>query len=201
MRGPAIAKQACSPMRSLFITLVLLLASPAWAARAIVVLGAHLESNGTPSVALDARLKRALLLAKADPASKVLVSGGSGGAWGKEAPVMARWLEARGVSRKRILVEDHSRHTGENADLSVPLLRDAGIDEVTVVTSRYHLPRARFHVRWALRAAGLGHVRVDGEGAEDDLHGLRRFVTAVRERLKIARDLRWRLGRRMNRVE
>ena len=46
--------------------------------------------------------------------------------------VMARWQEGR------------SRTTWENAALSAPLLRDAGVRRIVLVTQAWHMPRARW---------------------------------------------------------
>ncbi len=187
-------------MLRLFLVWVLLLVSAiaeAKGARALLVFGTAVEKDGRPSAKLERRLTLAARLAKRDPHALVVVSGGANEGWTAEGPVMARWLTAHGIEPSRILVESNARHTGENADFSVPLLTGAGVSQVTVVTERYHLVRAKLHLRAALRERGAVGVVVDGAGADDGLRGRKRLVTMIEETKKVLRDmlLRWRAAR------
>ncbi len=53
-----------------------------------------------------------------------------------------RLLEARGVPRSAIRLEPKSANTKQNAQFSVPMLREAGARRVIIVTSWYHSRRA-----------------------------------------------------------
>jgi len=169
------------------------------AERALVVFGAGVRPDGTPSASMLRRLETALDLARVDPKARLVVSGGSVVSPITEGPAMARWLVRRGISPGRILVESRARHTGENADLVVPLLRRAGASAVTVVTERYHARRARFHMRAALREAGMGQLPVAAHPAPDGLRGLARVGAWMRESAKIVRDSGIRLYHRVAR--
>ena len=60
-------------------------------------------------------------------------------------------LTEGGVPADRILLEDTSRTTLENAENAMALMKTAGLTEAVVVTDRYHCPRA-----WlTFRALGL----------------------------------------------
>jgi uncharacterized SAM-binding protein YcdF (DUF218 family) len=59
-----------------------------------------------------------------------------------EAAVVARQLEAWGIAKDRILVEDRARNTRENAVYSQQIARERGISRVVVVTSAFHMTRA-----------------------------------------------------------
>jgi uncharacterized SAM-binding protein YcdF (DUF218 family) len=190
------------PMRlsALAVLVALTLAtSPVSAREALVVFGAATRPDGTPSPPLLRRLEQAAKLAKSRPQALVVVSGGAvkGPAEGR---VMARWLRQHGIAKARIVVEPRARHTGENADFVAPLLRGQGVHRVTLVTERYHARRARFHLRWALRALGgaLGKVPVKSSPADDGLRGWARARRWLRETAKIVRDVpsRWRSWRR-----
>lgn len=61
--------------------------------------------------------------------------------WG-EAKVLARQLEAWGIDRGRILLEEQARNTHENAIHSERIARERGFDKVLVITSAFHMPRA-----------------------------------------------------------
>jgi len=65
------------------------------------------------------------------------------GGYGEHAPgpVMAQVLRDE-FQVPVAAVEDQSRTTWENADMTVPLLRAAGIGHVLLVTQAWHMPRA-----------------------------------------------------------
>lgn len=61
--------------------------------------------------------------------------------WG-EAVVLGRQLEAWGIAKDRIIVEDKARNTHENAVQTQAIARDRGFQRVLIVTSAFHMPRA-----------------------------------------------------------
>lgn len=110
---------------------------------ALVALGAALRPGGRPSPALTRRIETAARLFAAGRAPLVLVTGGATGAGPlSEAEAMRRALAALGVPEAAILVEDRARDTLENARLSIPILRRAGVERAVLVTDRIHMPRA-----------------------------------------------------------
>jgi vancomycin permeability regulator SanA len=182
------------PLSRWILLVVLSLSSAAQAAdHALVVLGAAVQQDGRPGAALQRRLDLALALAQRDPEAIVIVTGGAVASEHAEAPTMAQWLTDRGIPRSRIVVESAARHTGENADFTVPLLKAAGVKRATVVTDQSHLLRGLFHTRAALRTVGLGDVVVDGAGADEGLGGLDRLTSNVQERVRLLRDAYFRL--------
>ena len=94
-------------------------------ADALVVLG------GTPD-----RPVRAAELFKQGEAPKILVSGFGDGMSNEKL------LEKEGVANAAIILEPKSRTTRENAEFSIPLLRQMGAHRVIIVTSWYHSRRA-----------------------------------------------------------
>jgi uncharacterized SAM-binding protein YcdF (DUF218 family) len=116
----------------------------------IIVLGGAADAwvsqaRGQPNVKASAdRLIAGAMLARRYPAAKVLFTGGSariGGGPDEAAPSRAI-LEALGVAPERLLVEDRSRNTWENARLSFPLADPAADETWLLVTSASHMPRA-----------------------------------------------------------
>jgi uncharacterized SAM-binding protein YcdF (DUF218 family) len=95
-------------------------------ADAIVVLG-----GGWPD-----RPERAAKLLKEGEAPKILVSG-----YG-DCVSNEKLLEREGVTSSDIILESKSRTTQENAEFSIPLLRQMGAHRVIIVTSWYHSRRA-----------------------------------------------------------
>jgi uncharacterized SAM-binding protein YcdF (DUF218 family) len=84
-------------------------------------------------------------LARRFPRSRVVVSGGSGDLHDPlaiEAPLTVRLLERLGVATERIILEDHSRNTAENAAFTRELLQPKAGERWLLITSAYHMPRA-----------------------------------------------------------
>jgi DUF218 domain-containing protein/tetratricopeptide repeat protein len=107
-------------------------------AEAYVVLGYQLPL----AAQLHGRLEVALAAARRYPGARFLLSGGRAGDAGTEAKVMLAWLHDRDVSPSRMLLEDRSVDTIENALFSLSVAADAGIREVAVISSASHSIRA-----------------------------------------------------------
>lgn len=113
----------------------------------MAILGYQLDNQGNlQKVAID-RLKKAKELAKAYPKSKIICSGGAPRKDDvtnrvTEAQAMANWLIREGISPERILLEDKSTDTIENAMNTIKMMNKEGIRDVTVVTSVSHMRRA-----------------------------------------------------------
>ena len=111
---------------------------------AIVVLGFCLNPDGSMKKELEGRLFKAVSIYKKYPNSYILVTGGGTATQNKqatEANCMADWLEENGVSRDKIIIENKSQTTIENALFSAEILNDKypKIDKITIVTSDYHI--------------------------------------------------------------
>ena len=121
---------------------------------------AHPGVNGSaPSLSMCNRLDAALDYLGANPDALAVVSGGQGdGEDITEAQAMADYLTAHGIDSARIMQEDQSRTTRENLENSFAILRARGYapaDGVGIVTSEYHLYRAK-HMARALGAEPVG---------------------------------------------
>lgn len=107
----------------------------------LVVLGAGLRPDGTPSEALRYRLDAALTYLEENPETDCVVSGGQGfGEVRTEADAMAEYLVEHGLDEGRITKEERSSTTAENLRFSSALLEPGA--EVGVVTNDFHLYRA-----------------------------------------------------------
>ena len=82
------------------------------------------------------RPARAVELFKQGVAPKILVSGNGDCEWIKN------FLERNGVPGAAITLESRSGTTRENAEFSIPLLRQMGAQRVIIVTSWFHSRRA-----------------------------------------------------------
>ena len=90
------------------------------------------------------RLWHAARLYHAGKAPRVLLSGGvTRTGDGSEAEAMRRFLIDMGVPAAAIELEDASQNTAGNAALTAQALKTQGVDQVILVTSALHMPRAR----------------------------------------------------------
>ena len=111
-------------------------------AHAFIVLGYELD-KGEMTDELKGRCEAAACAAKAFPDS-ILVC--SGGATGKDNPerhteagLMKAYLSGScGIPEERILTDESARTTVENAVNTFAILREQGIQSMTLVTSSYH---------------------------------------------------------------
>ncbi|MBX3188865.1 MAG: YdcF family protein [Labilithrix sp.] len=85
-------------------------------------------------------------LLRAGKARYVIVSGATMdptlAAFG-EAVVLGRQLEDWGIAKDRIIIEDRAKNTRENAVYTKAIVEARGFERVLVVTSAFHMPRAR----------------------------------------------------------
>ena len=120
---------------------------PVTGKHAFVVLGFQLE-NGEMTDELKGRCDAAAAAAKAFPDSVIVCSGGMTGANNPgnhtEAGLMKAYLsDVCGIDPERILTEEKSMDTAENAVNTMPILREQGIETITIVTSAYHQRRGQ----------------------------------------------------------
>lgn len=94
------------------------------------------------------RYTAVLALARRFPQARVLFTGGSGalsdlgGIVTSEADMAERFFLDQGIAPGRLLLEDQSRNTAENARLSLALAAPGPGETWVLLTSAFHLPRA-----------------------------------------------------------
>ena len=143
----------------------------------IVVLGAGLQSDGTPSHMLEDRIKVGVNVLNATGAKYILMSGDKSGDYYDEPWAMRKYAEEMGVESSKILVDNSGFSTFE----SITRLKDEfGFDNVVVITQKYHLYRALYI------AEDCG---IDAGGVSADLRTYRnQFVRDIREILARVKD-------------
>ena len=114
----------------------------------IVVLGGNTQANRANwfepynrATASD-RIDRAAALYFAGRAPKILLSGGALKGKVSEARVMAKILRQRGIPESALILENDSRFTYENAQLSDRTMQTNHLKRALLVTSALHMPRA-----------------------------------------------------------
>jgi uncharacterized SAM-binding protein YcdF (DUF218 family) len=137
------------------------------------------------------RLTEAVSLARRFPTAKVVFTGGAGTLIGKgdvAAQEVRDFLVDAGVERERIILEDASRNTRENATLTHDLVKPRAGSRWVLVTSAFHMPRsiavfrrAGFDcIAWPVdyRTAGAGDLVRFFDSIDN---GLRRIDVAAKE--------------------
>jgi uncharacterized SAM-binding protein YcdF (DUF218 family) len=163
----------------------------------IVVLGGAIvpdvsASRGHPQLNEAAeRMTAALALARQFPQARILFSGGNASLTVTdvtEAQAAEKLFVSLGLPRERLLLEDRSRNTAENAAFSLQLAQPKPGERWLLVTSAHHMPRAigcfrkagfaveAYPVDWRTRGPQTGVDSFDRLSA-----GLARTDAAVRE--------------------
>ena len=130
---------------------------------AMIVLGAQVKPDGTPSLQLQWRIDAAAKAWKERQSLIVVCGAQGGGEPAPEAHVMRDELIKQGVTAEMILMDDKSFNTRQNIANAVKLLEGHEVDHVLVVTSDYHLARAMAIAEDAgMDASGIGAPTLQG---------------------------------------
>jgi uncharacterized SAM-binding protein YcdF (DUF218 family) len=148
------------------------------------------------------RLTVVPMLASRYPDAKFIFSGGNASVFGgpAEADYVLPLFESFGVSRARVAIENASRNTAENAELSKKLAAPKPGERWVIITSAFHMPRSI----GSFRAAGFDveayPVDYRTTGPQDDFSffqsftgGLSRVDVVTRE--SIGMLMYWLTGR------
>ena len=134
----------------------------------IVVLGFQLEPDGTMKEELIQRLNVALSSARKYPKAYLVCTGGGTAKENEsatEAGEMAKWLEEHGVDKERIIVEDNSITTAQNAIFTYDILtsRYPSVKKLSIVSSDYHIATGEllFRAESILRVGVPGNEKLE----------------------------------------
>ena len=145
---------------------------------AIVVLGASVLPDRTPSTMLRYRLDAAYELYCAGVSEKVLLSGDHRPGEYDEVDVMIEYLVVKGIPEEKLVAD----YEGANTYLSMSRLGEFGIQKAVVVTQNYHQYRA-------LYIGGKAGTELTGAVAEDIGFSGDTVLRIVREWLASVKDL------------
>ena len=109
---------------------------------AIVVLGAQVKEDGTPSVQLEWRLEEALAMWREKPCLIVCCGAQGVNEPASEGDVMRQWFIDRGVPADQVVSDPDSFNTKQNIEHAARIVAPYGVTRVLIITSDYHLPRA-----------------------------------------------------------
>ena len=134
----------------------------------IVVLGFQLNPDGTMKDELIQRLTVALNSAKKYPNAYIVCTGGgtaSENAAASEAGEMAKWLVEQGIDQKRVIIEDNSITTAQNAIFTYDILTSLypSVKKLAIVSSDYHIATGEllFKAESILRANAPGNEKLE----------------------------------------
>lgn len=159
----------------------------------IIVLGGALDlgetvAHGIPSLNDAAeRMTEFAALIRRYPSAKYIFTGGSGAIFSSElteADVAKQLMDELGLDTSRIIFENKSRNTYENALFSKRLLNPSADESWILVTSAAHMPRSVGifrHLGWPVIPDPVAYKSNDG-GFSNDM-GIKFYYldTAVRE--------------------
>lgn len=109
----------------------------------IVIFGAAVRRDGSPSAALLRRIGYGWQAARAWPDAPVVCSGGVGRAGPSEASVMLEVLGRDGVAPDRLIPDEDSLDTLQSVAVAARRARALGSPFVVVCSDGYHVPRIR----------------------------------------------------------
>ena len=134
----------------------------------IAVLGFQLEPDGSMKDELVNRLTVALRCVEKYPQAYIVCTGGGTAEKNEnatEAGEMAKWLEKKGVDKKRIIVEDTSITTAQNAIFTYDILTSLypSVKKLAIVSSDYHIATGEllFKAEAILRANRPGNEKLE----------------------------------------
>ena len=134
----------------------------------IVVLGFQLNPDGSMKDELIHRLETALASAEKYPNAYIVCTGGgtaSENESASEAGEMAKWLLEHGVAQKRVIVEDNSITTAQNALFTYDILTSLYpfVKKLAIVSSDYHIATGEllFKAEAILRAGVPGGEKLE----------------------------------------
>ena len=128
----------------------------------LVALGFQLNPDGTMRDELIERLKVVLAASQKYPQALIACTGGGTAAddpSATEAGRMAEWLEAQGVDPSRLIVENHSLTTAQNAIFTFDILAEQypQVRQIAIISSDYHIATGTllFGAEGILRDSGI----------------------------------------------
>ncbi|QQO10166.1 YdcF family protein [Breznakiella homolactica] len=159
----------------------------------IIILGSPNDNEGNLSPIAESRLTRGAGELNRHPGFRILLTGGFGKHFNETN--QPHWKYARDfLLRERSVPEEaflpeaaESGNTVEDLEISRPLILKYGIRNIIIVTSEFHVPRARYIAEKVFADSG---VTLDFSGASDAeldenlLRSLREHETQAIEYLK-----------------
>jgi SanA protein len=139
------------------------------AATVVIVPGARVYADGTPSPMLVDRLDTAVELYKLGKVKKVLVSGNNGPGGNRQVDVMLQYCLDHGIPAQDVFTDYQGFDTYDTMYRARDVFQ---VKDALIATQDYHLPRAVYIART------LG---IDATGVSANIQPYSQWVSAVRE--------------------
>ncbi|WP_299808241.1 YdcF family protein [uncultured Shewanella sp.] len=154
--------------------------------RVIIVLGSPNDNLGNLSDIALSRCQAAFEQYQQWPDSKLLLTGGFGEHFNQTNTAHALYCQAylidRGISKSAFTNIALSRFTFEDATLSKPIIEEHGFDELCLVTSEFHLPRAKLIFSGLFPNLSFHYVATKTPVSESQLQQLIQHELSVMDR-------------------
>ena len=143
----------------------------------IIVLGAGVRPDGTPSSMLKDRLDKAVELYEAGVSDKIIVSGDHREANYDEVNTMKGYLIEKGISSEAIFMDHAGLSTYDTMYRAVNIF---GVESAVVVTQKYHMYRALYDAK-ALGIDAKGVTAVEIEYSGQTYRELREILARIKD--------------------
>ena len=112
-----------------------------------IILGNRVNDDGTITEIQKERLEMAIEIEKEFSPDYFILSGGSPNklAGISEAKGMYDYLVAKGFNKDKLILEDKSFSTKQNAEFSIPIAEKLGAEIIIVCSSLYHFEDLQYH--------------------------------------------------------
>lgn len=154
--------------------------------RVIVVLGGPNDDKGNLSTIALSRCDLAWSVFKSVTSCKVLCTGGIGDNFNPtkvaHGEYTKQYLINKGIPAKAFLETVHSRFTFEDAVLSKPILQLANARHITLITSDFHMNRARYIFSHVFKDYDIDFMASDTLLSPHELTRLQAHELSVMER-------------------
>lgn len=146
----------------------------------VVVLGAGLKDDGTPSHMLEDRIKVGVEVFNRTGAKYILMSGDHSDQYYDEPGAMKKYAEGLGADPSRILIDNNGFST---YDSITRVKSEFGFDNIVIVTQEYHVYRAVYIAE---------HSDIDAIGVSANLRSYKKQVYfSLREIVARLKDFVW----------
>ena len=154
----------------------------------IIVLGSPNDNQGHLSDIALSRCQAALKQYRKSPASKLLLTGGFGAHFNQtdtpHAVYGQRYLIGQGVPETAFTDIALSRFTFEDATLAIAIIDKLQCRELCVVTSEFHMPRAKLIFSQLFASLALSYLEAITPVSADKLQLLKQHELSVMDREK-----------------
>ncbi len=114
----------------------------------VIVLGNRNDAQGNLSSTAVERCEQAIRVYRQNPGVKIMPTGGSGAHFNvtdkPHAVYLRQYLVAHGVPEEDVIEPALSSTTIDDAQLTRPIVDQYGVKRVILVTSDFHMPRAKY---------------------------------------------------------